>query len=644
VTLTGAGVVVLQASQAADSTYLAGSQTASFSVALPAAVIAFAVPPHSFGDAPFAVAATSTSTGTFTYTVVSGPATIAGATVTLTGAGTIVLQVSEAADANYSGAAINASFTVAPKSPIVAFAVANHTFGDVPFPVAATSASTGAFTYTVVSGPATIAGSTVTLNGAGTIVLQASEAADSNYTAATSNASFTVGSKSPIVAFAVANHTFGDVPFPVAANSASTGAFTYMVVSGPATIAGSTVTLSGAGTIVLQASEAADSNYTAAISNTSFTVVAKTSLLTWPAPAAIVAGTALSTAQLNATASAAGVPVAGIFTYAPKLGTMLGAGVNQTLSVTFTPNDAVDYTSATASAQLTVTAPPPTSTVSLGLSSGTQTYQQFTNFIIGPVYTGTRVPTGTVTHSDNGLAIATLALGGNGLAYYTASPFNAGPNVLTATYNGNAYFPAGVAAPITITVKPASVNFQASCYGAQMYGSAYQCTVNLSASTSTQPAGAITYTFDGGTPVSVPIINGNAPFTVPALPNGGSHTVVLNYQAQGNFAAARPLARSFTTQPGQTLLLATPSSYYLASGSTLKIAGNVSTPNSGTPIGSVTVYDGGAVIGSATIGGTGAVSYTVTSIVKGSHSYHIGFAGSGNYGAANSGSFTVTAY
>jgi hypothetical protein len=60
-------------------------------------------------------------------------------------------------------------------------------------------------------------------------------------------------------------------------------------------------------------------------------------------------------------------------------------------------------------------------------------------------------------------------------------------------------------------------------------------------------------------------------------------------------------------------------------------------------MGSVTVYDGGAVIGSATISGTGAVCYTMTSIVKGSHSYHIGFAGSDNYGAANSATFIVTA-
>ena len=72
---------------------------------------------------------------------------------------------------------------------------------------AATSNSTGAFTYTVVSGPATISGATVTLTGAGTVVLMASEAADSNYAAGSKTATFTVGLGTPTIAFTVSNQT-----------------------------------------------------------------------------------------------------------------------------------------------------------------------------------------------------------------------------------------------------------------------------------------------------------------------------------------------------------------------------------------------------------------------------------------------------
>src|SRR3984885_8733814 len=70
--------------------------------------------------------------------------------------------------------------------------------------------------------------------------------------------------------------------------------------------------------------------------------------ITWNAPAAIPYGTALSTAQLSATAN-----VAGTFAYTPAAGTVLKAGT-QTLSAVFTPTDSKTYSAATASVQLKV--------------------------------------------------------------------------------------------------------------------------------------------------------------------------------------------------------------------------------------------------------------------------------------------------
>ena len=63
--------------------------------------------------------------------------------------------------------------------------------------------------------------------------------------------------------------------------------------------------------------------------------------ITWSAPADITYGTALSATQLNATTT-----VAGTFVYTPPAGTVLNAGAAQTLSVTFTPTDAANYTTA----------------------------------------------------------------------------------------------------------------------------------------------------------------------------------------------------------------------------------------------------------------------------------------------------------
>ena len=73
-----------------------------------------------------------------------------------------------------------------------------------------------------------------------------------------------------------------------------------------------------------------------------------TPVITWPAPAAITYGTALSSAQLNATAS-----VPGTFVYSPAAGTVW-IWEHTTLSVKFTPTDTTDYTTATATQKLKV--------------------------------------------------------------------------------------------------------------------------------------------------------------------------------------------------------------------------------------------------------------------------------------------------
>ena len=98
------------------------------------------------------------------------------------------------------------------------------------------------------------------------------------------------------------------------------------------------------------------------VSKTVTIVVAQaTPVIIWSPPAAIASGTALSSAQLDASAS-----VPGTFSYSPAPGTVLGAG-SETLSVTFTPSDSTDYKTVSATMPLTILpapTPPPTSTPS----------------------------------------------------------------------------------------------------------------------------------------------------------------------------------------------------------------------------------------------------------------------------------------
>ena len=104
---------------------------------------------------------------------------------------------------NYSVTQNLGTLTINPATPTLSFAtIPAQTFGNAPFTVSATSASTGAVTYSVTSGPATISGSTATLTGAGPVVLLASQSATSNYAAATANVTFVVNPATPTVAVA----------------------------------------------------------------------------------------------------------------------------------------------------------------------------------------------------------------------------------------------------------------------------------------------------------------------------------------------------------------------------------------------------------------------------------------------------------
>jgi hypothetical protein len=86
-------------------------------------------------------------------------------------------------------------------------------------------------------------------------------------------------------------------------------------------------------------------------------------VVNWNTPATIVYGTPLTNGQLNATATDNGQPVAGSFSYDPPAGTILHVGNAQTLKVTFTPNDQVNYVAVDQSVAISVTKAPLTVTI-----------------------------------------------------------------------------------------------------------------------------------------------------------------------------------------------------------------------------------------------------------------------------------------
>ncbi len=150
----------------------------------------------------------------------------------------------------------------------------------------------------------------------------------------------------------------------VSGNATATGTVTFYdgtkSLGSPALGAGGIATLTSttlaAGTHQISVSYSGDSIFAASslAAPLAQQVNSRLPIITWPTPPAIVYGTALSGTQLDATAATStGVNIPGTFAYSPAAGTVLSAG-QQTLTVTFTPTDLVNYTTATGTVSLLV--------------------------------------------------------------------------------------------------------------------------------------------------------------------------------------------------------------------------------------------------------------------------------------------------
>jgi hypothetical protein len=121
------------------------------------------------------------------FNILSGPAILNSNVVTLLGAGTVTINAWQPGNSNYNAAAtIQQSFAVAAVPQTITFGpLSQQTSGDAPFPLAATASSGLPVSFSIVSGPAQLSGNIVTLMGAGTITVSASQPGDGVYAAAT---------------------------------------------------------------------------------------------------------------------------------------------------------------------------------------------------------------------------------------------------------------------------------------------------------------------------------------------------------------------------------------------------------------------------------------------------------------------------
>ncbi len=341
-----------------------GTLTSAFAVTVAKAgqSIAFTLPASAtFGDTPLSLSATASSGLPVTLTLVSGPANLSDNTLTFTGAGTVVVRATQAGDANQESAlSVERTITVARADQSIDFTPpTSATFGDAPLSLSATASSGLPVTLTLESGPATLSGSTLTLNGAGSFILRATQIGDANHNPAPAvERTLTVAKAPQSITFTPpASATFGDAPPTLTASASSALPVSFTLVSGPATLSGSTLALTGAGNVVLRATQAGDANHNPAPTIERTLIVAPTSSARIALPARNTPYAGAPQPAL-ATTTPAGLRV----TYTYKLGTAPAVDTAPTLpgvyTVTATLDDPAASNKPTATATLNITKAP----------------------------------------------------------------------------------------------------------------------------------------------------------------------------------------------------------------------------------------------------------------------------------------------
>ena len=142
----------------------------------------------SVSAAPFTISATASSGLPVSFSIVSGPASIVGNTITLDGVvGTVTVMASQAGNAQYNPAPdVTQSFMVTDSGPIdqtIDFPpISDKSVSAAPFTISATASSGLPVSFSIVSGPASIVGNTITLDGVvGTVTVMASQAGNTQY-------------------------------------------------------------------------------------------------------------------------------------------------------------------------------------------------------------------------------------------------------------------------------------------------------------------------------------------------------------------------------------------------------------------------------------------------------------------------------
>jgi hypothetical protein len=564
VVVVGAGTCVVDASQFGNLTYAAAQVQQSFTVAGGAPsqsvqTIQFgSVPPSTavVGGTPYTLGATASSGLPVTFSAdasSAGVCSVAGTTVTFTGAGTCAVDADQSGNASYLAAPqAQQSFAVTLVPQAISFTSsppAAALVGDPAYTIAASASSGLAVTFSLAAGSAgvcTLTGSSVSFVGAGTCTIDADQPGDVTYQAAAqvqqsfavvapsaSPQSITFTSTPPAAAAVGAAYSVS-----AAASSGLAVAFTIDASSaGVCSATGSSVSFTGTGTCTIDADQAGDANYQAAPQQQqSFAVglASQAISFTSAAPTGVVAGDPAYTVTASSTS---GLPVvfsadsssAGVCTVSGSSVSFVGTGTctidadqpgNGTYAAAARVQQSfgVGQPSAPSVQTITFTSTPP-SAATVG----------------GAAYTVSAVASSglAVVFSADSASAGVCTVSGS-----TVTPVAAGTCTIDADQPGNADYEAAARAQQSFTVglDPQTISFTstppaAATVGGAGYAVSAAASSGLSVSFSIAAAGSGVCSISG---------------TTVSFTGAGTCTVNADQSGNATYAAAAQAQQSFT--------------------------------------------------------------------------------------------------
>lgn len=540
VTMVTVGSCSIKADEAFSDNFAAATLTRSFVISAVTQTIAFgALGNKIFGDLPFAlpVATGGASGNPITFTAL--PATVCTVsvnTVTIVGAGDCIIAADQAGTGNNNYLAapqVPQKFTVAKAPQLINFVVANQDFTSAPIPISANGGKSGnpvVFTSTtpsICTVSSTASGTTVSLLTIGTCKIQATQDGNPNYLAASSDASFVLGTASQSITFAdIPSKSFDDLPFALVASGGASGnpvTFTSTPIT-VCTVSGNKVTIVGTGpSCTITANQAGDSvkyNPAAPVSRI-FTVTSAKQVIIFNALASKTFGdapfdiSATGGASKNAVTFASTTPT--VCTVAGNIVSVAGAGrctieAAQAGNANYAVAAIVPQTFAVAKAAQSIT------------------------FVDLPAKTYGDAPIALVATSSTGLAVnfssptpATCEIAQNILTI-TAT----GTCTVRASQSGNDNYEKAADVERSFNVTSTSaINFSPLTKQPKV-GEPVILSVSVKSAGTTPPTGTVTF-FDNGTQIGLPVnlVNGTASFSTTALTNG-NHKITATYSGDAN--------------------------------------------------------------------------------------------------------------